>query len=164
MHTVHGQPLPGSGDDRIFGRAGADTLYGLDGNDKILGGTGNDQLFGGLGKDVLRGNPGDDQLFGGPGNDRLNGGTGHNRLNGGGGADRYVFATLDTFATIANFTHGVDKFELWKNIFKSIHHVSYVAATGGVYFDADGPGGAAPIQFAALAPHLHIGAGDFLFV
>ena len=150
--------------DIIFGRGGADTIYGLGGNDRINAGAGDDQVFGGPGNDVLLGRGGNDGLFGGAGNDHLNGAGGQNRLTGGAGADHFVFSRHDSVATITDFTQGVDKLDLLKTIFKSLDHVSYQAATGALLFDPDGAGGAKPVEFGVLAPHLHITAADFLLV
>jgi Ca2+-binding RTX toxin-like protein len=51
--TVAGQPLPGAGDDTIFGRAG---------NDQLNGGAGADRLEGGLGNDIYTVDNAGDQL------------------------------------------------------------------------------------------------------
>lgn len=64
---------------------------------------------------------------------------------------------------VADFTHGNDKLELATSVFKSLDHVHYDAATGALLFE---PGSvwSEPVQFATLAPHRHITAGDFVFV
>ncbi len=51
--TVAGQPLPGAGDDTIFGRGG---------NDQLDGGAGGDRLEGGLGNDIYSVDNGGDRL------------------------------------------------------------------------------------------------------
>ena len=85
-----------TGEDDIFGLAGADRIDGRSGNDRLFGGPGADQLRGNVGDDLLfgeddddllRGGPGDDQLFGGNGRDVLLGDDGDDLLAGDGGDD-----------------------------------------------------------------------------
>jgi serralysin len=58
-----------SGNDQLFGTAGADSIDGLGGNDVISGYDGADTLSGGAGNDVLVGGTGGDTLSGGAGSD-----------------------------------------------------------------------------------------------
>ncbi len=85
-----------SGNDRLFGAPGADQLrgnvgddllFGEDDDDLLRGGPGDDQLFGGNGRDVLLGDEGDDLLAGDCGDDDLLGGSGDDLLEGGDGDD-----------------------------------------------------------------------------
>jgi Ca2+-binding RTX toxin-like protein len=57
--------LASSGNDFIFGNAGANKLYGFDGVDRVFGRAGNDTLFGGNGDDIINGGADDDILVGG---------------------------------------------------------------------------------------------------
>jgi len=47
---------------------------------------------------------------------------------------------------------------------KSAGHIHYDAATGALVFSAASGGWQQPVQFATLAPHLHLTHADFLFV
>ncbi|MGN6159020.1 MAG: beta strand repeat-containing protein [Devosia sp.] len=72
-HTPAGQPLPGAGDDTIFGNGGNDSLSGLGGNDSIDGGAGSDTMIGGIGNDTYVVNSAGDVIVENPneGNDTV---------------------------------------------------------------------------------------------
>jgi Ca2+-binding RTX toxin-like protein len=61
-NTVAGQPLPGAGNDKIFGLGGDDDISGLDGNDLLDGGAGADRMVGGAGSDRYRVDNADDEI------------------------------------------------------------------------------------------------------
>jgi len=82
-----GLNVPTTGDDSVYGRAGADVIDGLAGNDWIAGLGGDDTLSGSDGADKLYGGDGNDTLSGGNGNDSLDGGAGNDAIDGGAGAD-----------------------------------------------------------------------------
>jgi Ca2+-binding RTX toxin-like protein len=128
-----------------------------------------------------------DKLNGGPGNDVLDGGTGRNVLTGGPGADRFVFDTAvgpGNLDRITDFKHGQDKLMLSKAIFGNLtvaattffagpgataahtaaERIIYNKTTGGLYFDADGQGGAAPVEFAVLVHHPQVTIHDFAVI
>jgi VCBS repeat-containing protein len=77
----------GPGNDSVFGEAGNDHLLGSSGEDSLHGGGGNDLLEGGDDNDFLFGDGEDDQLFGGMGDDQLFGGMGNDLLDGSAGSD-----------------------------------------------------------------------------
>ena len=77
----------GPGADQLRGNVGDDLLFGEDDDDLLRGGPGDDQLFGGHGRDVLLGDDGDDLLAGDCGDDDLLGGSGDDLLEGGDGDD-----------------------------------------------------------------------------
>jgi len=174
-HTVHGQPLPTNEDDLIICGPGRDTVYAGAGNDTLIGGMGNDLLVAGSGNDVL------------------SGGWGHNRLIGGPGHDTFVFnavlnagadAIAYNFSTIAYFNPVNDVIELSHKIFKAIprgvlsthafsigagpndtaDRIIYNPKNGYLIYDPDGSGFVNGIEFAKLAPHLHLTHSDFLIV
>ena len=134
--------MPTGGDDFISGYLGNDSLQGLGGNDTILGNAGNDTLSGGDGVDWL---------------------------TGGAGADRFVFNTADALAnpdTITDFVSGVDKIGLSASVFGGLgtvgtirgllaDYLTYDNGTGALYYDADGAGGNAAVQFATLGTGTH---------
>jgi hypothetical protein len=112
-------------------------------------------------------NNGNDTVHGLGGNDTIVAGPGNDRFYGGPGADTFLFRSIAGETHIADFVHGEDKLQFAKSVFKSASHIHYDAATGALVFDsgtATGWGGQQSVQFATLAPHLHITHSDFLFV
>ena len=123
---------------------------------------------------VITGNSGANRLSGDAGNDTLEGGAGADRLTGGIGADTFVFNQSSGIDRITDFAKGTDKISLSKSDFSGLGDVGtltseafYAAAgavtahdgtdrviynktTGALYYDADGQGGAAAVQFAVL--------------
>ena len=154
------------------------------GNDEMHGTEGNDILNGGAGRDALLGMTGDDKLLGGDGGDRLDGGGGNDTLTGGKGADQFIFTAPPggSLDTITDFNVAQDSFQIWRQFFPHIgprgdltdgrfglgtqatteeQRVPYDAATGALWFDRDGSGGHAAVQFAQLAAGLAITGGMF---
>ena len=130
-----------------------------------------------------------DTLNGGAGNDVLYGGTGNDTLTGGTGADKFVFASvlnsLTNVDTITDFVSGTDKLVLDDSIFAGLtagsaltNFVSgsspaatsaaatilYNTSTGALYYDADGNGSGAAVQFATLSGHPTLLATDFIIL
>jgi Ca2+-binding RTX toxin-like protein len=163
----------------------------LDGS-AAINGTGNSLaniLFGNAAANVLSGLAGDDKLDGGAGNDTLIGGAGNDSLTGGSGADIFRFETALNAATnvdkILDFVHGGDTIQLENAIFTKLKatgqlsslnfhastdatpldsndYIQYDAGTGALYYDADGSGAGAAMQFATLIGHPTITAADFI--
>ena len=161
----------GGGNDTINGSGGDDILYGGLGNDTLNGGTGNDTLYGGIGNDTLNGDGENDRLIGGAGNDILTGGA---------GADTFVFAAQLNAATnvdtVKDFGNGADKIELNTLFFPDLSSTAgswdlvkgaaasgqapaatsgkpsllYNTSSGELFYDMDGSGGVAPVNFAEL--------------
>jgi Ca2+-binding RTX toxin-like protein len=141
-HTVAGQPLPTNFGDLIICRRA---------NDVVHAGTGDNMLVAGSGADALYGGPGNNIFVVGSGDDRLFGGTGDNT---------FVFKGFHTDAHIFGFHHG-DKLELARAVFHSAGDVHYDRAIGALLFGAHGE---PPVQFATLAPHIHLTHYDYVFV
>ena len=165
----------------ITGGVAADILNGLDGNDTLRGGAGNDQLIGGTGNDSLNGEAGDDTLNGGMGIDALSGSTGN---------DVFIFNAADTFTNIdsiaswGNVVGNDDRIQLDDVVFTGLavgalaatafvsganaldaaDRIIYNATTGALYFDSDGIGASAQLQFGTLTPGLILTNGDFAIV
>ena len=167
----------GLGNDYLDGDTAVDSLYGGAGNDTLGAGSGNDLLFGGIGHDALIGIEGDDMLDAAEGNDMLDGGTGNDTLTSGAGADHFMFTTgvlnAHNVDVMMDFQQGLDLIGLFDptglnfavlgesvdagevvngtRALDDDDHLIYDAATGTLYLDVDGVGGAAKVAFAVLA-------------
>jgi uncharacterized repeat protein (TIGR02059 family) len=177
-----------SGDDRLYGNGGNDRLYGGTGKDRLDGGSGRDYLAGESGSDILKGGDGHDTINGGSGNDVLYGGMGKDVLTGGSGRDTFVFDTKfgkGEFDTIKDFNPWEDTIRLENALFTKIgpnghlawdafHYGTHAADaqdriiydwfSGALYYDKDGAGGAAQVQFAKIDKHLFLTVSDFVII
>lgn len=175
----------GDGNDYLRGDAGSDNILGGAGNDDIDGGTESDGLFGGDGNDILIGGAGNvyDCLDGGAGNDFLYGGGGNDGLIGGTGADTFYFY-LGTEGTdyIVDYEVGIDRIYLDEftglgagplqpgvnftvNTSAVTNNATIIyATTGHLYFDPDGLGSLAAVEFATFANAPVLTANDFVLV
>jgi serralysin len=183
--------LGGLGVDALHGFDGNDVLDGGDGND---GGATiiipNDALF----VDVastragLFGGSGNDTLDGGRGNDHLDGGLGIDKLFGGAGNDAFFFNVALRPANrdqIFDFNLGNDTMRLENAVFTKIgpqgslresafklstqvkdadDRIIYNKTSGGVFYDSDGSGAAAPILFVTLMNKPGVTAADFTVI
>ena len=140
---------------------------------KGKGNTLNNSIVGSLGSDILTGLAGDDTIRGGAGSDQILGGSGNDVLTGGAGADYFVFDTAPgatNIDVITDFETGLDKIRLLKSVFKissslkfsdqfivgtqaqdKYDRIIYDSATNKLYYDADGTGKIAPVQFAEVS-------------
>jgi Ca2+-binding RTX toxin-like protein len=135
----------------------------------------------------LYGEAGSDFLQGGNGNDILIGGAGPDELTGGAGVDHFVFDSLTTAADrdkVKDFVHGEDIFDISGAAFGAFantpagalpasafvngtaattadQHLIYNQATGFLYYDPDGVGGAAQVQIAVLSTLPTLTSADF---
>ncbi len=156
------------------GAAAGDTYTGVEG------------LVGGAGSDVIVGNASNNYLFGSGGADYINGLAGNDYLNGGAGADRFAFGTALNAATnvdtIADFTHGVDDFNLAQTIFAGIgatldasefqigmadsatDRIIYNNVTGQLFYDSNGNGAGGMTLFATVTAGTVLDIGDFVMV
>ncbi len=175
----------------IKGTAGADTLLAGLGNDTIYGLAGNDVIDGGAGDDSIDGGAGNDSIKGGLGNDTLDGGLGNDTLDGGAGTNYYLFDTALNSTTnvdkIVSFVHGTDKIELAKNIMTTLGAVGtlnvndfklstqaldssdriiYNPSNGALFYDSDGSGSKAAVQFAivGISTHPTLTNTDFMII
>ena len=140
-------------------------------------------LTGNAGNNVLSGLGGADTLDGGAGNDTLNGGAGQDRLTGGLGSDTFLFATTNsatlgsTVDIVTDFAAGEgDKLAFSKTVFAALGAVGtlgtdafyagtaahdatdriiYDAASGNLFYDADGTGSRAAVLVATLGDTVH---------
>ena len=138
--------------------------------------------------DLLQGGAGNNTLHGTLSNDILTGGLGNDTLTGGLGADQFIFNTTPNAAsnidTLTDFAPGSDKLALDDLIYISLganvdatelrsgaglstaadanDFLIYNSTTGALYYDADGVGGTASVQFAVLTGAPTISSSDFL--
>jgi Ca2+-binding RTX toxin-like protein len=138
----------------------------------------------------LTGNATGNVVRGNNGNNIINGGDGDDELTGLGGQDWFLFNTALSEAfnidVITDFNVDDDTIVLDDDIFSSSltpgnsvagsqfvigaaaldagDRIIYDDTTGAVYYDSDGTGGAAQIQFAELSPGLALTNFDFLVV
>ncbi|NCM98108.1 MAG: calcium-binding protein, partial [Rhodobacterales bacterium] len=156
---------------------GLDTLLGIE---HVTSGNGNDRLTG---------NALANSLSAGLGNDALNGGAGNDLLTGGIGSDAFVFNTAlsaGNIDRITDFSVVDDTIRLENAIFTGLANGVLTAAafvanatglagdasdriifetdTGNLFFDADGTGAAARVQFAHLNAGLALTNADFLVI
>jgi serralysin len=143
--------------------------------------SGRDQLFGRGGNDTLRGNDN---------NDTLNGGSGRDTLTGGANNDIFIFNTAPNVSTnldtITDFNHANDTIQLENAVFKALgaagtlksaffflgtqahdanDHIIYNKANGALFYDEDGTGGHAQVEFAVLLTKpSNVAVGDFVVI
>jgi Ca2+-binding RTX toxin-like protein len=175
------------------GGQGIDTVYTsvsynlTEGADVELLATTND---GGTAAINLTGNANGNVVIGNAGDNVIAGGNGDDELTGLGGQDSFLFDTALSEAfnidSITDFNVADDTIRLDDDIFTSGllagnsvagsqfvigaaaldagDRIIYNSSTGAVYYDSDGTGGAAQIQFATLATGLALTNFDFLVV
>jgi Ca2+-binding RTX toxin-like protein len=144
-------------------------------------------IIGNAGRNTLSGLGRGDVLDGLAGPDRLYGGTGRDQLTGGEGADEFWFdASLSAGSVdlILDFT-GADTIVLDRTFFTGIaadgaiapgafrkgvaaqdanDRILYEAATGRIFYDADGTGDAAAVLFAKVDAGTLLTSQDFIAV
>lgn len=147
----------------------------------------NNVLIGNASNNVLSGLGGNDTLFGLAGNDVLNGGLGADTIVSGIGSDTIVFNTLlggGNIDTITDFDPAADTIQLENAIFTTLpagalagtafqigaaavdasDRIIYNSATGNLFYDPDGFGGVAQVQFARVSAGLAMTSADFVVV
>ncbi len=134
---------------------------------------------------VLTGNTGANTLNGAAGNDTLDGKAGLDTLTGGAGLDTFRFSTAPAAANadrLSDFVSADDRIVLDDAVFAGIgpvgslaaaayragaaaadasDRVVYNAATGQLFYDADGNGAGTAVLFATVAANTAITLGDF---
>lgn len=121
-------------------------------------------------------------IAGNEGANRLDGGYGSDTITGGGGADIFAFTTTmgsDNADLITDFLQGVDKLgfagvtqaqlaagalRIGTQAGDADDRIIYDPTSGGLYFDSDGNGAAAQVQFAIIQPGLTLTSNDFVTI
>jgi len=134
---------------------------------------------------ALTGNELVNYVTGNAGANTIDGGAGADTLEGRAGADRFAFSTAlggGNIDLILDFATGVDKIALDDAVFTGLglgalpanafvigtqagdadDRIIYNASTGALYYDADGNGAGAAVQFATLQYAVPITASDFI--
>jgi len=167
-------------------------LTGKNADNILTGGTGNDTLKGNGGNDTLLGGAGADKLLGDGGNDTLIGGGGKDVLTGGAGKDFFVFDFAlgsTNIDTLKDYTAADDTIRLENGIFTQLSttgalsadnlklgaaaadandFIIYNDSTGALFYDADGSGAGAAMQFATVysagTTPAALSAGEFVVI
>ncbi len=166
--------------------ASIENIIGGSGNDKFSGNERANTLMGKSGDDALNGHRGADALLGGRGDDVLAGGAGKDNLTGGKGADTFVFSSAlnaSNADVITDFNVSQDMIRLQNAVFTGLSNgdldasafvansngvaedasdrVVYNSTNGKLYFDADGSGSGARVEFARLTAGLSLTEDNF---
>jgi Ca2+-binding RTX toxin-like protein len=135
----------------------------------------------------LTGNGLDQTISGNAGVNRLDGGGGDDILSGLDGNDAFVFTATPVagnHAALSDFQSGADRIELDHGAFTGLaagalasgafvtgtaaqdadDRIIFDAATGVVYYDSDGTGAAAAVQFATLQPGATLTSSDVFVI
>ncbi len=127
------------------------------------------------------------RILGNNGVNVINGGLSNDFLTGGLGADQFRFATAiaggGNVDTISDFTHLTDDIQLAQSIFTGIggalntsefklgtvattavERIIYDGVTGNLFFDADGNGATAQVQFAKVTASTALDINDFIMI
>jgi Ca2+-binding RTX toxin-like protein len=165
--------------ENVVGSAFADRLRGNSEANSLNGGPGADRLEGGAGNDRLNGGGGNDSLHGGAGNDRLTGGTGEDafwfdaapeasnvdRILDFSAARDTLFLDRSAFDAIgADGTLAASAFHAGTAAHDASDRIVYDAATGKIFYDADGSGAGAAILFATVDTETSLTHADFNIV
>jgi Ca2+-binding RTX toxin-like protein len=126
-------------------------------------------IYGNAGANVLDGKAGADALVGLAGADTFRfttalGGGNIDAIGGYSVADDTIQLDNAVFLGLAPGALGAGAFNTGSAASQADDRVIYNSATGALLFDADGAGGAAAVQFAALAAGLALTASDFVVI
>jgi serralysin len=152
----------------MIGNAGANILTGSAFNDTLEGGAGIDTISAGVGDDVITGGLGADTLTGGSGSDTFI----FNSTLGATNIDRIQdFSVVDDMIHLENTgifsaltSTGVlasGAFNTGTRATEADDRIIYDSASGKLFYDSDGNGSAAAVQFATLTSGLTLTNADF---
>lgn len=134
----------------------------------------------------LFGNAFEQSITGNAGHNVIDGKGGRDTLTGGAGADSFTFTTVlrGNVDTITDFSVADDRIVLENAVFRGLaggtlaagafatgaaatqadDRIIYDPETGALYFDGDGNGASAQVQFATISPELELTAADFFVI
>ncbi|WP_438748667.1 M10 family metallopeptidase C-terminal domain-containing protein [Pararhizobium sp. O133] len=150
-----------------------ENIVGSNFNDLVYGNANANSVSGGSGNDILKGYAGNDTLSGGSGNDQFNFNTALNAatnmdiitdFNVAADTillDNAVFIAAGALGTLAAAAFKANTTGLATD---ASDRIIYETDTGELFYDADGNGGGASIQFAKLAASLALTNADFVIV
>jgi serralysin len=144
----------------MTGNETGNIVWGNAGNNVLNGGDGNDTLWGHLGQDSFLFNTAlDDETI-------IDAGTNVDTILHFNVTDDTIRLDDDIFSSglVANNSVAGSQFVIGAAALDANHRIIYNDATGAVYYDSDGVGGAAQIQFATLSAGLALTNFDFLVV
>jgi serralysin len=137
----------------LTGNASGNVIIGNDGNNVIAGRDGDDELTGRAGQDSF--------LFDTP----LNAATNLDVITDFNVADDTILLENNVFGTLtAGAAIGAGQFVVGAAAQDATDRIIYNDTTGGLFYDSDGTGGTAAVQFAELSPGLALTNLDFLVV
>ncbi|BAQ67006.1 PD40 domain-containing protein [Geminocystis sp. NIES-3709] len=156
----------GDGNDTLNGGAGNDTLIGELGNDSLIGGSGNDTLIGGIGNDSMIGGIGTDYFrFNSSGEGIDAEGTLRARITDFNVIDDTILIRRDGFSGgLSLGTLPVNQFRVGSSATTSSQRFIYNSSNGAFFFDVDGNGATAAVQFATLNTGLALTNADILVI
>ena len=140
-----------TGDDVIFARGNGDTILAGSGNDTVFGQQGDDQIHGGIGNDMLSGGGGNDTFYFDTPLDAATNVDTITDFNASTGDKIALDQTIFTLLTVgspldsANFVANGGGVAVDAN-----DYILYDSATGNLFYDADGSGAGAKVQFSTL--------------
>ena len=126
--------------------------------DTLIGDAGANVLAGGFGADTLVGNAGADTFVF---NTALDGAINVDTINDFTAVDDTIELASSVFGTLAAGTLGADAFVIGSGATTASQRIIYNSDTGSLFYDADGSGAGAAIQFATLGTGLAITNADF---
>ncbi|MBD2199651.1 MULTISPECIES: matrixin family metalloprotease [Calothrix] len=134
-------------------------------NNNITGNSANNNLTGGAGNDILVGGGGNDTLTGGTGGDRFtfnSSSPGLDRITDFSVVDDTIVVSAAGFGggLVAGAAIAASQFVIGSAATTSSHRFIYDRNNGGLFFDRDGTGAIAKIQFATLNTGLSLTNAD----
>lgn len=142
------------------GTSKADTISGKDSNDLIRGAGGDDKLYGKQGNDVLTGGAGKDYFT----FDTKAGKSNVDTITDFNVKDDTIRMNDTAFEKLKSGSLSSSQFVYGTEAVDKDDRVIYNEKTGALFYDEDGSGSKAAVQFATLENHAHLTASDFLII